>query len=195
MIAIKDTVSTNHHLKQLKQWNSYRFRYRRHIFFLHSNLRHDKPPGVRYPFPGKEAAPEPRSIVGKSRTVYLEEPPKAKPPAFSEELKKEKPYGEEPDITGNDVDDSLDNEIPPEEERFIPLDTDEAVSTGMACGQISGALDAVQGRKRTKPPGASPSASCMKLATCSISWQHRRSANKASDNFFRLVLLLLPSQR
>jgi hypothetical protein len=67
-----------------------------------------------------EEPAKPDSVVGKSQTVYLEEPPKeetkAIKPAFSEDLKMEKSYEEEPDITDNDVVE----EIPPENERFIP---------------------------------------------------------------------------
>jgi hypothetical protein len=44
----------------------------------------------------------PYNMVGKSQTVYLEEPPKEKPktvePAFSEDLQQAPSYEEEPDI-------------------------------------------------------------------------------------------------
>jgi hypothetical protein len=91
-------------------------------------------------------------VAGKSRTVYLEEPSKEKAiePVFSENLEKEEPYKEEPDTTTDDVDDHPDEDISPDEERFIPLDVNpdgEAVSTGMTYEQISEALDVVQGKK------------------------------------------------
>ncbi|GHV18486.1 hypothetical protein FACS1894179_03600 [Bacteroidia bacterium] len=108
--------------------------------------------------PQMKAEPEAYSVVGKSQTVYLEEPPKAEvkavEPAFSEDLPQAPAYEEEPDIRTGDVDDSLndnpDEEILSREERFIPLDTEPdggMVSTGMTFGQISQALDVVQGRQ------------------------------------------------
>jgi hypothetical protein len=92
------------------------------------------------------------NVAGKSRTVYLEEPPneKAVEPVFSEDLEQEAIDEAEPDTTAGDVDDNLNKEIPPEEERFIPLDAEpdgEAVSIGMTYEQISEALDVVQGKK------------------------------------------------
>jgi hypothetical protein len=96
----------------------------------------------------------PYNMVGKSQTVYLEEPTKeeakAIDPAFSENLQKIPAYEEEADITDNDVDDSPDEEVLSREERFLPLDTEpdeEAVSTGMTYEQLSQALDVVQGKQ------------------------------------------------
>jgi hypothetical protein len=97
-----------------------------------------------------QAEPAVHSIIGKSRTVYLPEPPreetKAVEPAFSENLQREKPYEDEPDIRADDVEENLE-----EDERFIPLDTEpegETVSSGMTFEQIAEALDVVQGRQR-----------------------------------------------
>ena len=91
------------------------------------------------------------SIVGKSLTVYLEEPPPPKKiePVFSEDLGRVPAYEEEPEVTTDDVDYTQDEGTLSEEERFIPLDTEpdsEPVSTGMTFEQISGALDVVQGK-------------------------------------------------
>ena len=92
------------------------------------------------------------SIVGKSQTVYLAEPPPPKKvePVFSEDLGQAPSYEEEPDISADDVDDSLEEGVLTEEERFIPLDTEpdsEPVSTGMTYEQISDTLDVVMGNK------------------------------------------------
>ena len=92
------------------------------------------------------------SIIGKSQTVYLEEPPKVEPPepVFSEDLEPEPAYEEEQDITPADVDDSLQREVLSPKDRFLPLDTvedDESVSTGMTYEQISLTIEAVQGKK------------------------------------------------
>jgi hypothetical protein len=96
------------------------------------------------------------NMIGKSQTVYLEEPPKEKPkavePAFSEDLQQAPSYEEEPDIAGNDVDDNLNKEGFTEEDRFLSLDTDAddgdfPSSTGMTYEQISQALDVMQGRQ------------------------------------------------
>ena len=96
------------------------------------------------------------SIVGKSQTVYLEEPPKeetkAVEPAFSEDLQKIPSYEEEPDTVADDVEynpgSQSAEDILSEEERFIPFDSppEEGESTGMTFEQISEALDVVQGR-------------------------------------------------
>jgi hypothetical protein len=103
--------------------------------------------------PVPETAPS--NIVGKSQTVYLEEPPKEKPktvePAFSEDLQQAPSYEEEPDITGDDVDDNLNKDGFPEEDRLLPLDAeaddgDFPSSSGMTYEQISQALDVVQGK-------------------------------------------------
>ena len=100
-----------------------------------------------------QAKPEqsPCSIVGKSQTVYLEEPPPPKKvePAFSEDLEQIPSYEEEPDVTTDDVDVSFDEGVLSEEERFTPLDMEpdsEPVSTGMTFEQISEVLDVVQGK-------------------------------------------------
>jgi hypothetical protein len=99
-----------------------------------------------------QSEPVPYNIIGKSQTVYLEEPPAPKivEPVFSEDLQRVPAYEEEPDITADDVDDNLGEEILTDEERFTPLDTDvdsEVVSTGMTYEQISEALEVVQGKK------------------------------------------------
>jgi hypothetical protein len=97
----------------------------------------------------------PYNMIGKSQTVYLEELPKEKPktvePAFSEDLQQAPSYEEEPDITGDDVDDNLNKDGFTEEDRFLALDVDAAdedfhSSTGMTYEQISQALDVVQGK-------------------------------------------------
>jgi hypothetical protein len=102
------------------------------------------------------AKPEPAtySIVGKSQTVYLKEPPREEvkviEAAFSEDLQKIPAYEEEADITDNDVDDSPDEDVLSREDRFLPLDEEpgeEAVSTGMTYEQISQALDVVRGKQ------------------------------------------------
>jgi hypothetical protein len=94
------------------------------------------------------------NIVGKSRTVYLEElpkePEKAVEPVFSEDLEEREPYEEEAETTAQDVEDNLDGTPLPENGRFMPLDEgpdDETVSTGMTYGQISLALDVVKGKR------------------------------------------------
>jgi hypothetical protein len=100
------------------------------------------------------------SIVGKSQTVYLDEPAKVETPqsvvgepvepVFSEDLQPVTAYEDEPDITPEDVDDSLQEEDLSPEDRFLPLDTEidnEHVSTGMTYEQISQAVEAVQGKK------------------------------------------------
>jgi hypothetical protein len=112
--------------------------------------------------PVKEKTPVPvpeivhYNIVGKSQTVYLEEPPKeqvkAFEPLFSENLQPVPAYEEEPDITDAEVDDSLNKDRFSEEERFLSLDADSddgdfPSSTGMTYEQISQALDVVQGKQ------------------------------------------------
>jgi hypothetical protein len=94
------------------------------------------------------------NVVGKSRTVYLEElpkePGKVVEPVFSEDLEKREPYGEEAETTAQDVEDNLDGAPLPENDRFMPLDAGpdgEAVSSGMTYGQISLALDVVKGKR------------------------------------------------
>jgi hypothetical protein len=107
-----------------------------------------------------QTKPEPAaySVVGKSQTAYLEEPPKVEVktigPAFSEDLPQVPAYEEVPDITAGDVDDSLngnpDEEILSREERFILLDAEpdgEMASTGMTFEQISQALEVVRGKR------------------------------------------------
>ncbi|GHT42157.1 hypothetical protein FACS189437_09890 [Bacteroidia bacterium] len=100
--------------------------------------------------PAAEPEAMPYSIVGKSQTVYLEKPPEKKPlePVFSEDLEKQLPYEEEPDIEADDVEYySATEDILLEEERFLSLNAepDEGeVSTGMTYEQISQALDVVQ---------------------------------------------------
>ncbi|MDR1717667.1 MAG: DUF4122 domain-containing protein [Prevotella sp.] len=122
--------------------------------------------GGKQAAPQAKAEPEASSIVGKSQTVYLAELPKAEAtvikPAFSEDLLQAPAYEEEPDITADDVYDSLnsspDDEILPQEERLMPLDTEpegEAVSTGMTFEQISQALDVVRGRRTDEAGKAS----------------------------------------
>jgi hypothetical protein len=105
------------------------------------------------PVPVPETAPY--NMVGKSQTVYLEESPKEKTktvePAFSEDLQQASAYEEESDITGDDVNDNLNEDRLPEEDRFLPLDADPydgdfPSSTGMTYEQISQALDVVQGK-------------------------------------------------
>jgi|GEM_PF-6370107 len=91
------------------------------------------------------------SIVGKSHTVYLEEPPKEKPlePVFSEDLQQVSAYEEEADISSDDVENDLTEGILSEEERFTLLDIEpdsEAISTGMTYEQISQALEVIQGK-------------------------------------------------
>jgi hypothetical protein len=93
------------------------------------------------------------NIVGKSQTVYPEEIPKEKAvePVFSEELEKIPAYGEEADITNDDVDDNLNEDRLSEDECFLPLDADAdngdfPSSSGMTYEQISQALDVVQGK-------------------------------------------------
>jgi len=92
------------------------------------------------------------SVVGKSQTVYLEEPPPPKKvePVFSEDLERCPSYEEEPDVTADDVNYKPNEEILTDEERFTPLDVEpdnESVSTGMTYEQISQVLDVVQGKK------------------------------------------------
>jgi hypothetical protein len=92
------------------------------------------------------------NMLGKSRTVYLEEQTKAVEPAFSEELQRISAYEEEPDIGNDDVDNSLNKDGFAEEDRFLALeaDADDGVfpsSTGMTYEQISQALDVMQGRQ------------------------------------------------
>ena len=94
----------------------------------------------------------PYSIIGKSQTVYLEEPPKAETPepVFSEDLQPVPAYEEEQDITSAEVDDSLQEDILSTDDRFFPLDTvedNESISTGMTYEQISLTIEAVQGKK------------------------------------------------
>ncbi|GHU57536.1 hypothetical protein FACS189411_11380 [Bacteroidia bacterium] len=115
----------------------------------------------RFLTPAKKAGETPalskpvhyNNVVGKSQTVYLEEPPKEKTkaiePVFSEDLEKEEAE-EEPEAAAGDVEDNLYEPPLSEEDRFIPLDTgpdSEAVSTGMTYEQISEALDVVRGKK------------------------------------------------
>jgi hypothetical protein len=116
--------------------------------FLTPKVREKKEPVVL------QATPEqpPYSIVGKSQTVYLEEPPPPKKiePVFSEDLQRVPAYEEEPDVTSDDVDYNRGEEVLTEEERFTPLDVEPdsgAESTGMTFEQISRALDVVQGKK------------------------------------------------
>jgi hypothetical protein len=114
-----------------------------------------------------ETAPQPAySIVGKSQTVYMKEPPKAEPPkpvvgepvelvepvepVFSEDLQPIAAFEEETEIFDVDVEVSLDGGNLSDEDRFLALDiTDdkENVSTGMTYEQISLTLEAVQGKK------------------------------------------------
>ena len=103
----------------------------------------------------KKAVPQPNStpysVVGKSQTTYLEAPPEEKPiePVFSEDLEKIPAYEEEPDITSDDVDDNLDEEILSEEEHFTPFDIEpdsEFTSSGLTYDQIAQALEVVQGK-------------------------------------------------
>jgi hypothetical protein len=91
------------------------------------------------------------SIVGKSQTVYLEEPlkevTKAIEPAFSEDLEKE-----EPETTVQDVDDNLHEAALSEADRFLPLNADSddgdfPSSTGMSYEQISETLEVIQGKR------------------------------------------------
>jgi hypothetical protein len=90
------------------------------------------------------------------RIDYIEEPPreqlKAFEPLFSENLQPVPAYEEEPDITDAEVDDSLNKDSFPEEDRFLSLDADPddrdfPSSTGMTYEQISQALDVVQGKQ------------------------------------------------
>jgi hypothetical protein len=131
----------------------FRFLFGKHAERFWRFLRPETPVKEKTPVPVPETAPH--NIVGKSRTVYLQEAPpegtKAVEPAFRENLQREKAYEDEPDITADDVEENLGEEIPQEDERFIPLDTEpdgEAVSTGMTFEQISEALDVVQGRQK-----------------------------------------------
>ena len=96
-------------------------------------------------------------IVGKSQTVYYEKQPerKAAAPFFSEDLKKEIPYDEEPDTSDEDVEnlsfeESLED-ILTEEERFMPFDADpdeEGNSSGMTYEQLNVAVNVVLGKKK-----------------------------------------------
>jgi hypothetical protein len=127
----------------------FRFLFGKHAERFWRFLRPETPVKEKAPVPVPETAPY--NIVGKSRTVYLQEAPpegtKAVEPAFSENLQRENPYEGEPDIRADDVEENL----PQEDERFIPLEAEpegEAVSSGMTFEQISEALDVVQGRRQ-----------------------------------------------
>jgi len=94
------------------------------------------------------------SLVGKSQTIYLKEAPQEKSemikPVFSEDLERNAAYEEEPDITAEDVEDSLDRQDLSEEDRFTPLETvgdNGGISTGMTFEQLADTLDVVQGKK------------------------------------------------
>jgi hypothetical protein len=115
-------------------------------------LMPETPEKGKAPVPVPDAVPY--NIVGKSQTVYLEEIPKEKPvePVFSENLEKIPDYEKEPDVTDDDVDDNLNKNGLPKEDRFLPLgadsdDGDFPSSTGMTYEQISETLDAVRGKR------------------------------------------------
>ena len=95
--------------------------------------------------------PIPYSVVGKSQTTYLEAPPEEKPiePVFSEDLERIPAYEEEPDISSDDVDDNLNEEMLAEEDYFTPFDIEpdsEFTSSGLTYDQIVQALEVVQGK-------------------------------------------------
>lgn len=119
-----------------------------HWYFLTPKVQEKKETAVSQPVPHLP----PYSIIGKSQTVYLEEPPKVEPPepVFSEDLQYMPAYEEEQDITPADVDDSLQRDVLTPKDRFLPLDTvedNERASTGMTYEQISLTIEAVQGKK------------------------------------------------
>jgi hypothetical protein len=107
----------------------------------------------------------PYSIVGRSQTAYLAEPPEPeessqpeKPiePVLSEDLERDDPVMEEPDITADDVEDNLEASNQPvlsEEERFMLLEESpdagdrDFSSSGMTYEDISKTLDVIRGEK------------------------------------------------
>jgi hypothetical protein len=132
----------------------FRFISGKHVEKFWRFLTPENPVKEKAPVPIPETVPY--NMVGKSQTVYLEEPPKEQVKSvdllFSEDLHQASSYEEEPDITDNDVDDNLNEDSFSEADRFLPLDADPdngdfPSSTGMTYEQISQALEVVQGRQ------------------------------------------------
>jgi hypothetical protein len=147
--------------------------------FLTPKVQDKKEMAASQAKPPEKPEAEPYSIVGKSQTVYLDEPLKVETsgketsefvvsettvtdqslsvepvePAFSEDLQPVPAFEEEPDIFTDEIEDNLEEEPLTDEDRFMPLEIDasgETVSTGKTYDEISCMLGAVQGKKMSE---------------------------------------------